>query len=216
MGKFIDLTGKKFGRLIVIELAGKNKYKANLWNCFCECGNYSLITTSSLRDGNNRSCGCLKREKIIEKNHIHGMRRTREWGIWSGIIKRCENKKDKEYKNYGGRGIKIYEKWRNNFTEFYKDVGPRPSSKHSIDRIDVNGDYEPSNCRWATPSEQARNRRTPASNISGVKGVREKRNKWTAKIKVNKKEIWLGTFKTSKEAIQARKEAELKYWGKSS
>jgi hypothetical protein len=216
MGKFIDLTGQKFGRLTVIELAGKNKYKANMWNCLCECGNHSLITTSSLRDGNNRSCGCLKREKLIEKNRKHGMRRTRECEIWYGIIKRCENKKDKEYKNYGGRGIKISEKWRNDFMEFYKDIGPMPSSKHSIDRIDVNGDYEPSNCRWATSSEQARNRRTPKSNTTGVKGIREIRNKWAVKIKINKKEIWLGTFKTLEEAIQVRKEAELKYWGKSS
>ena len=130
------------------------------------------------------------------------------------MIKRCTYKKYSHYKYYGGRGIFVCDRWRHSFINFFTDMGLKPSDKHSIDRIDNNGNYEPANCQWATRSEQMRNCRVQKRNISGVTGViwRKSRNKWRAHIRVNNKSMWLGTFSRLDDAIAARKTAELKYW----
>lgn len=132
-----------------------------------------------------------------------------EYYVWVAMRQRCRNPKCRIYKHYGGRGIKICKRWEK-FENFFEDMGRRPEGKYSLDRIDVNGDYEPSNCRWATQLQQVLNRRD-ISNPLGHKGVRKLYNCYQARITVNYKEIYLGNFKTLKEAVEARKNAEIKY-----
>lgn len=132
-----------------------------------------------------------------------------EYWVWVAMRQRCNNKNCKTYKYYGGRGIKICKRWLN-FDNFIADMGRRPDSGYSIDRIDVNGNYEPENCRWATQKQQVLNRRR-AYNKLGFNGIRKKYHTYQARITVNYKEIYLGNFKTLEQAIKARKDAEAKY-----
>ena len=129
------------------------------------------------------------------------------------MIKRCEHKSNKAFKDYGGRGIKVCPEWRQSFEQFYKDMGHRPSDKHSIDRVDFNGDYSPSNCRWATQEIQDRNKRVRKNSKTGIRGVTtNKDNKYVAQIRVNGKVKRIGTYISLEEATIARKDAEEKYW----
>lgn len=136
---------------------------------------------------------------------------------WKSIIDRCTNPNNKFYMDYGGRGIKVCDRWLNSYDDFREDIGPRPSGNHSLDRIDNNGDYEPSNCRWATQTIQLRNTRPQKRNTSGVKGVtfEKSRRKWKAFIStgVDKNPVNLGRFDSLEEAAEARRDAEIKYWG---
>jgi hypothetical protein len=128
---------------------------------------------------------------------------------------RCYSKNDKRYDRYGGRGIKVCERWINSFSNFYEDMGPKPSSRHSIDRINNEGNYEPSNCRWATPQVQMINRGLLKSNKSGYAGIyfyKHGVNKWHASIRRNNKRVNLGYFNTLELAVNARKLAEIKYY----
>jgi len=151
---------------------------------------------------------------IVLDSTKHGLCYTDEYKIWEGIKKRCKHKEQHRYKNYAGRGIKICDEWKNNFIAFLKYVGPRPSKEHSIDRIDVNGNYEPGNVRWADKFTQARNTRKQKNNTSGIRGVsyEKGKNRYRAYISFESKRIFLGTFKNLDDAVKARKEAELKYW----
>lgn len=132
-----------------------------------------------------------------------------EYWVWVAMRSRCNCQTNPVYKYYGGRGISVCERW-NSFENFIKDMGFRPSNEHSLDRIDLNGNYEPANCRWATRLTQTLNRRETA-NPCGFRGIRKKYNVYQARITVNYKEIYLGTFKTLQEAVNARKEAEIRY-----
>lgn len=149
-------AGMRFSFLVAVKHLGLNR---GLWECRCDCGNVVQVTGSYLVKGRNKSCGCKKHELCRESSTKHGMRQFAEYAIWCGMIKRCENVKDRCFDIYGGRGIKVCDAWRQDFKAFFDHIGPRPSPKHSVDRIDNDRGYEPGNVRWATPQEQRRNQR---------------------------------------------------------
>lgn len=156
------MIGKTFHRWIVIRYIGRTKEGFNVVNCRCECGSVKDIQASSLtrKKSPSRSCGCLKLETHTTHGTTINQQKTPEYNTWLAMKQRCYTKSTIQFKDYGGRGIIVCERWINSFANFLADMGPRPSMKHSLDRYpDVNGNYEPSNCRWATSSEQHRNRR---------------------------------------------------------
>lgn len=153
MAKFIDLTGKIFGRLTVLQRAEK-KGKGAYWECICECGRKRVVAGYHLRTGHTMSCGCLRKNVVT----THGQWNSRVYRSWNKMLQRCTNPNDDRFADYGGRGITVCDRWRV-FENFHQDMGDRPQGM-SLDRIDVDGDYCLSNCRWATPMQQSNNTRT--------------------------------------------------------
>jgi len=151
-GKFNDLTGRRFGRLLVVERAA-NRKKHVYWRCKCDCGNEVEVRGDALTRGPTVSCGCYH-DEIVTK---HGMWQTSIYRIWRSMLGRCENPNAHAYELYGGRGIKICDAWHD-FQAFYDDIGKRPGDNYTLDRINNDGDYCPENCRWATWKQQSRNR----------------------------------------------------------
>lgn len=154
---FKDLTGLRFGKLTVIRRVYTNDYRRVYWKCQCDCGKTAIVMGKLLKSGGTKSCGCRVYES---KNVKHGLKHTRLYRIWSGIKNRCYCKTSPCFDRYGGRGIVMCDEWRTDFTPFYNwALSNGYSDDLSIDRIDVNGNYEPSNCRWATAKEQSDNKR---------------------------------------------------------
>lgn len=166
--KFIDITGKKFNNLQVVSFCEYKRGKS-LWNCICECGKATIVEGYSLRSGTIKSCGCLARAKTKLLMTTHGDTASKEHIAWKSMINRTNNPKCERYENYGGRGITVCERWRV-YKNFLQDMGRAPSKEHSIDRIDVNGNYEPNNCRWVDRQTQSRNR--TSNNIQEYNGER--------------------------------------------
>lgn len=162
MSKFIDLVGKRFGMLTIIKRVNNDKCGNLRWLCSCDCGKEKIIRGGSLKSGDTKSCECLSKEKTIERQTTHGHwiggNASKIYNAWCHMIQRCTNVDDIGYKNYGGRGIKVCKRWRS-FPNFLEDMGEPPTKKHSIHRIDNEGDYNKDNCEWATKKQQARNRR---------------------------------------------------------
>lgn len=163
MPKMVDLTGQTFGRLKVLSKHPERSNNGSVqWLVKCECGTSEpfLIIGATMKSGNTTSCGCLRREKTAEKFRKHGLHGKPEYWIWVDMRRRCYTKTFKQYKDYGGRGIRLSDEWNESFENFYKDMGPRPSEEHSIDRINNDGNYEKGNCRWTTKDVQANNMST--------------------------------------------------------
>lgn len=153
----IDRVGQRYGRLLVRRDVGRSSNGDILWECECDCGNLTTVRASNLSRGNTTSCGCFHRERQRTLPTKHGMKSTRAYIIWSNMKQRCINPNRADWPNYGGRGVKVCERWQT-FENFVADMG-EPLPDQTLDRISVDGNYEPSNCRWATLDEQTRNRR---------------------------------------------------------
>ena len=155
-----NLSGQRFGRLIVIEDVGRSKNNTVLWKCICDCGNETIVRSSSLKNGKTLSCGCLQ----LERSTKHGLSKHKLASVWYSMMHRCYNKKNKYYKDYGGRGIIVCKRWHSmkNFIEDMENsylLHKKNNRTTQIDRINNNGDYEPSNCRWSTSAENNSNTR---------------------------------------------------------
>lgn len=170
--RVVRIEGVRFSHLTALRTLGQRKRKV-YWLCSCDCGNEAEVESYKLRSGHTRSCGCLVAETAGSLNLSHGDARvgaiTPEFKAWQGMKERCLCETNHAYGDYGGRGIKVCDRWLNDFPQFLRDMGRRPSPDHSLDRRKVDGDYEPSNCRWATRLEQNCNRRnTPVFTVGGL------------------------------------------------
>lgn len=212
-----DLSNKIYGKLKVLNFVKWYNFstgqKRSVWKCLCECGKLTEVLGGNLTSGHTKSCGCHALEVRSLGKITHGSSATPEYSVYSSMIARCAS----DHKNYGGRGIKVCDRWLEpdgkGFLNFLEDMGDRPDNQE-IDRIDVDGNYEPSNCRWSDLSTQSFNKRQRSDNTSGKTGViwNTQRDKWQAMIQKHRKKIHLGFHDTFEDAVRAREDAEMKYY----
>ena len=206
--KVNNLIGNIYAGVQVVADSGeRNRSGDIMWLCRClTCGNETAKARKfDLVRGDYQSCGCLKSDLISTANSSHGMATSIEYNTWTSMKDRCYNPNLDNYKRYGGRGIDVSDEWFDSFQTFYEDMGPRPSSDYSIDRIDNNKGYSKDNCRWATKSEQSYNQNKRSNSSSTYKNVyyNSKSNRWMARVWVDKKRIYLGSFIEEGSAAKA-------------
>jgi len=170
ISKHKNILGKRFGRLTTIKDVGRASNGSALWLCKCDCGNEVIVRQCNLHSGNVQSCGCYMKDKIKISNTTHGLKNTRLYRIWHGMKGRCYNPNDKNFHLYGGKGICLFAEWKDNFISFYNWANNNGyDDKLTIDRIDSNGNYEPSNCQWITRTENTKRATSYYININGMK-----------------------------------------------
>lgn len=179
--RFINRLGHRLGRLVVTKFLGTDSKGQSQWECKCDCGRYTTIYGGNIR--RTKSCGCLSIEGLVSRSRSHGKKGTKAYCAWNAMKNRCYNPNVQSYPRYGGRGIKVCGRWKDSFTNFLADMGEPPSPKHSLDRINGNGDYEPANCRWATALTQSRNRSISA--IYTIGGETKNLSAWCAHFRTN-------------------------------
>lgn len=183
-----DLTGQRFGRHVVVSRYDQTKSGNTRWLCQCDCGNKRIVIGSALLNGKTKSCGCYGIERTKERNRTHGQSvnytASPEHNAWSSMKRRCYKPKDNRYYRYGARGITVCKRWIHSFENFLKDMGHRPSPDHSLDRKRNNGNYTPSNCRWATDDIQRRNKSN--NKWYTYKGEKMILQDWCKKYKFNR------------------------------
>jgi len=175
--------GERFSRWLVIDVGTETKHGHYGLFVECDCGSKRSVAASDIVLGKSKSCGCLANELLVSRTITHGKRYHPDYSVWRNMRSRCSDQKNKEYQNYGGRGIKVCAAWQDSFGAFLSDMGERPSLDLTLDRIDTDGNYEPSNCRWATLTEQARNKRN--NRLFEIEGERKTLNEWCEIYKVN-------------------------------
>lgn len=180
----LELNGKKFSRLLVLSCTRKNGIRA--WKCQCICGKKIVVITASLRNGNTKSCGCWHHDAMVKFNYRHGASNTPEYRAWLNMRRRCYDKNQPYYKHYGKRGIRVCKRWLK-FKNFLKDMGNMPAPNYTLERKKVNGNYQKSNCRWATQAEQTRNKRN--SRKLTFEGRTQTITEWARELKMQRKTI---------------------------
>lgn len=184
MIKTKDLIRQTFNRLTVVSRASDSKSGNVRWDCVCTCGkSVAGVQVGNLKSGQVKSCGCLKLEVLAVIKKTHGLRSSPEYSTWSKMLQRCHNQNNPKYVIYGARGIQVCDRWRTSFDNFYTDMGPKPSPKHSIDRVDNNGNYSPENCKWATKTEQANN--TRSNIVITYEGLTKTLGEWCRDLNAN-------------------------------
>lgn len=217
-----SFIGKKFGRLEILKLIEIKKRAVIIVECKCDCGTLIRRDLHEIKRGKCLSCGCLQKELLAKRTFKHGQsctankNQSKEYGTWRSMIDRCYNNKNPSFHRYGGKGITVYESWKNSFIEFFAYMGKAPTKEHSIDRINPLGNYEPNNVRWADKELQARNQLKRPNKTSIYRGVSyspKTTRKWQSGIRINKKPKFLGYFETEVEAARAYNSKALEIWG---
>lgn len=188
MANAASLDNQRFARLVVIRRVGIDKHGKATWECRCDCGRITVASTGSLRKGNTKSCGCMKDQMIGDRCRTHGMSRSSEYRIWCLMRSRCGNPDNHDYKDYGGRGIEVCQRWRESFSTFFADMGARPFPQAEIDRIDNDGHYEPGNCRWTDRTTQTRNKRN--NRMVEYRGETRCLAAWSALTGITQRTLW--------------------------
>lgn len=197
--------GEKYGSLTVMEPAGRVGSENRVaWKCACVCGNPVVAIGKDLRRGHTTSCGCMRRFNRLKHGHTKGHKDSKIYYTWHSMLARCQNPATDSYPLYGGRGIKVCERWTN-FEVFLADMGGPPSAAHSLDRIDPNADYSPENCRWASVREQANNKRS--NRLISFNGVTQTIALWAEQTGINYMTLYTRLFKHKWSAERALTEA---------
>ncbi len=171
----LELTGQRFAKLIVVSFSRMDERQQSKWNCLCDCGNICEVAGTNLRRGTTHSCGCFVGDRNREIRTTHGRKRTAEYRIWGGMKQRCRNENYQSYPRYGGRGIDYCERWES-FENFFEDMGERPSSEHSIGRIENDKGYYKDNCQWELPKQQQNN--LSSNRRISIDGVEKTATEW--------------------------------------